>query len=229
MDCIIGGKIEYLEPEWMMHDKFIGDGTSGNVYLINGEAYKLYRPYCKTENMSEEAINILKTIHTKNIILPRECILDIERNLVGYISKYIKDYGYEYLLTLPKEKVLTYLYNLKEDLITLGKNKITVKDLYIENTSFNNNGIYIIDCGRFLVGSKNYNDENLSCSDNLDQFNSYVIKDILCGGRPEYYKYDELIRHIISQKKNDIDIIDFLDKDMQSKTIEEYMEDKKIR
>lgn len=231
MEYRIKNKKVRFDPYNMKYSKNLGNnrGSTADVYLINGDAYKLYRPYCSTtELMTKEKVNYFKGIPTKRIVLPKESILDKKRNLRGYISKYIEDLGYDNLLNLDKSSLIDELKILREDFILLGDYGVLVKDSNLGNTVFHN-GCYLIDCGRYLTGDETGYDANISISCNLDEFSQYLIYQIfgICIKNNGYLsKLKEIRKEYFSLDNNSM--IDYLSFDMIEDNLGQYLK-RKIR
>ncbi len=225
MICLIGNKKERLNPSYMKYSEEISlhPGTTSDVYLIKGKAYKLYRLPYSYEPISKSLIVKMQNISTKRIILPEEPILNKKHHLIGTISPYIKDLGIDNLLALNRHQFITEINNLIEDSITLGSKKIIINDLFINNFVFNN-GMYFIDIGKFYETNKN---ENIAISDNLDRLNEFLIERFLI---PLVSKYSTDKSKSINQLKKDFytelrnnSIMEILKKDFSEENVKEYL------
>lgn len=226
----VGNKKIRLNPYDMKCFKSLGSGSTADVYLINGDAYKLYRPYCSIkESITKEKVNYFKNIPTKRIILSKESILDKKRNFYGYISKYIEDLGYDNLLNLDRASLINELKILRDDFILLGDNRVLVSDSNLENTVFNN-GCYLVDCGKYLTGEETGYDANISIGYNLEEFSFYFVYQVM-GRWLIKNKYcnelKNLKRQYLSLNEND-SVIDYLEDDMVEENLGEYLK-RKVR
>lgn len=222
MQYLIDEKKVRLNPYNMKFSTKLGETINSKVYLINGQAYKLYKPYSSKESITKEKIEHYKTISTKRIILPQKSILDKKRNLQGYISKYIEDLGITYFMKQDINQTLNELKLLQEDFILLGENNILVNDASYDNTNFNQ-GLYIIDCGKFQYGI----DENISISYNLDNFNEYIINEIIIKyGRNIKGNIRKLRKEYISKISKGIDILEYIEQDKKEQNLHSYIKRK---
>lgn len=226
MEYRINNKKIRLNTYNMKYSKKLGSGSTADVYLIGDCAYKLYKPYSSIkEPMNKEKVEKLKNIKTKRIVLPKESILSKKRNFCGYISKYVKNLGYEDILNMSKKDLINELKILRDDFILLGDNKILIRDMNIENTSFNN-GIYPIDCGRYLTENETNYDENITISSNLDEYFEYVLYEIIGTYFKRKKQYQEIknIRNDIN--KNYDSIIEYITENMQEENLNQYLKRK---
>lgn len=230
MEYLVDNKRIRLNEGNMKFSKKIGEGSCAKVYLIKGEAYKLYKPYAQMENelMTKQNIEYLRNIYTKRIILPRAAILDKKRNLRGMISKYVENLGIYEFMESGKDVVIDSLKYLQEDAVVLGDCGVLINDASDENTSFNK-GLYLIDCGRFMIRSDD-NIGNIAISYNIDTINEYFIDRIMAK-----YAYSELFsnpsffrREYYSILSKGISIDEYLKDDMIEDTFGEYIK-RKVR
>lgn len=220
MEFLIDGKKVRLNPYNMKYSPLIGEGTKARVYLIGEKAYKLYKPFCDTELMTKEKIDYLKKIPTKRVILPKSPILDKKRRLKGYISKYIVDFGIEQFMLKDIDITLRELEKLQADFLTLGDYKVLVNDANYTNSVFND-GIYIIDCGRFEINDK------ISRFHNIQMFNDYLIGSL-------FTTYCRINGINFSKSKDEynnmrlqMDLVEHLENDIgNSRNLDEYLRKK---
>lgn len=229
MEYRIGNKKVRLNPYHMKYSKSLGNGigTTADVYLIDGKAYKLYRPYCRiAELMTKDKVDYFKDIPTKRIILPDESILDKKRNLRGYISNYIEDLGYDNLLNLDRADLIEELKILRDDFILLGNYGVLVCDSNLENTVFHD-GCSLIDCGRYLTGDETGYDRNISISCNLDEFSEYFVYQIM-GRWMIKNNYHEKLRELKKEyfSVDNDSMINYLEDDMVEDNLGQYLKRK---
>ena len=224
MEFIVDHKRIRLDPMHMRFSKQIGKGTSACVYLIGTNAYKLYHPYGSKEKITKEKIEYFKKIPTKQIILSKEAILDKKRNLCGYISPYIEDYGTDSFLELSKERVLEGSYGLLQDFMLLGDYRVLVNDANVNNTVYHDVP-YLIDCGRFSYQDMEDIDENRAISYNIDNFNLYFVRDLLAGGNLSFSR--KLMNEYFFKLREEIHVLDYFENDMKEETLGAYIKRKK--
>ena len=87
MVFLIDGKKVRLNPYNMRYSEKIGETVNSAVYLINGKAYKLYKPYGKKELITKDIIKYYKNNNGLNL----EKIVDEYNN---YIHTVIKNMNY---------------------------------------------------------------------------------------------------------------------------------------
>ena len=217
MEFLIDGKKVRLNPYNMRYSPLIGEGTKARVYLIGEKAYKLYKPFCDTELMTKKKIDYLKEIPTKRVILPESPILDKKRRLKGYISKYVVDFGIEKFMLKDIDITLKELEKLYDDFLTLGDYKVLVNDASYANSVFND-GIYIIDCGRFEIN------DSISRFNNIQMFNDYIMGSLFTT----YCRINGINFSRLKQKYSDmysqIDLVSYLEDDVgEAKNLDEYL------
>ena len=226
MLCFVDNKKIRLNPYNMKYSKEISTvkGTTSDVYLIDGKAYKLYRLPYKSEPIDKETIKVMKTIDTKRIILPENAILNKKRVIIGTISPYIADLGRDNLLSLSKKQFISEIKFLQEDCALLGEKSIKVRDLLLSNCVFNN-GIYFIDVGKFHILDK---DPNIVISENIDSFNIFFIHSFLIPMINSYSKNKsktctKIMDDFYDNLRNQKSIPEILEDDFQEENLEKYL------
>lgn len=186
----IGDKLEVINNNVYINGtklNLLGSGVDGKVYKYEDKAIKLYHDdYQIKGHLNIEQIEILCSIITKNIILPKER-LGSNLNNFGYVMNYIdldtkKDILLEDIYKLTKE-----IKTLEEELILIGKNHFLLDDFKVENFVFNDN-LYLLDPDSFIFDKKvDFSKKN------LELFVWYFIRDIIFSLNNDINKKERII------------------------------------
>lgn len=204
-----------------LNDCYINEGSEVEVFRLDDEVLKIYKPYCNKVRLDENTINTLKHINTKRIIMPSDVIRDETFKFIGYSMPYIESFDLNKLKSISMGYLIDELDIIRDDLKILSKNKIDIEDINIGNVLFND-GIYFIDPGSYCISDYR---ENILYSLNKESINKFVLKDIL-----ERYsrlsKYDKkLLEELIPTDDEYIGDILFCDY-MPNQNINEYVHKK---
>lgn len=220
MICYVGSR-ELKISDKELNDCYINEGSEVEVFRLDDEVLKIYKPYCNKVRLDENTINTLKHINTKRIIMPSDVIRDESLDFVGYSMPYIESFDLNKLKSISMGYLIDELDIIRDDLKILSNNKIDIEDINIGNILLND-GIYFIDPGSYCVSDYR---ENILYSLNKESINKFVLKDIL-----ERYsrlsKYDKkLLEELIPIDDEYIGDILFCDY-MPNQSINEYVHKK---
>lgn len=190
--------------------RFLGEGIEGKSYRIGSYVFKINYNYC-IPTLKEYDLKKLFSINLKRFMLPTGIIRDQDYNYVGYVKKYVsKTKSNKSLQNINKDQLLSILDLFKEDIIELSNNKVKVEDFNLDNCIFNEEGLFFIDPGLL-----NYSDEEDILSYNLSKLRNFfveIISEIIKNDDEDEYK--ELDKYL---KEEEIDVIDFVKKEMEIK------------
>lgn len=150
--------------------EYINSGLESSVFRDNDIAIKIYHKNPEKKVLSEKEIDYFRKFNTKRVILPKEKIFS--DSLRGYTMNFI-DGDASSIYSFSKDKLIHELSNIYDDLIHLGNNYIFIDDLRNSNYLSNNHGLYLIDCGEYIISSS-------KCSLlNIAVFEKFFVNSIL--------------------------------------------------
>lgn len=133
--------------------KILGHGVDGEVYKYKDKALKLYHDDIHIkEYLNKEQINILCTLSTKHIVLPKEPLLSKEEN-PGFVMEYIDLDKEQEILFSNKHSIITEIKETEKELIEIGKNHFLLDDTQPQNL-FYNDTFHIFDADSFIYDKK---------------------------------------------------------------------------
>ena len=148
MEFYIGDKkYKYTEDELYLY-LLSDNGIEGNVYAIDNQAVKIYRPSCRKARLEEADVDFLKTQKTKRLLLPEEKVYNAKRRFNGYTTKLIDSKTLFAMREMKITKLLEEMSYFKEDSVNLAEEKVLIDDLYLENIVVGD-GLYSCDPGSF--------------------------------------------------------------------------------
>ena len=134
-----------------LNDRYISEGNESNVYLVEDEVFKIYKPICGKRRLNEETSTYLSKLNTTNILLPKNNIYDKNHNFVGYTMDYLDSYKIDII----KNMNIVYF---------VDQIKALIKDI--------NDKINIIDPGSFEIKKNNRFLHDI----NNDALNELILK-----------------------------------------------------
>lgn len=233
MQFYVNGKKERYNPYHMKKDKFLGEGKEAKVYQIDDKAVKFFKQYTgKKIILAKDAVEKMKNIHTRRILLPTDALLDKKHNLRGYKMDYVEDLGIDSYFSLNKYKLQEENELLREDIEVLSDNKVLIEDLIHVNTSYHN-GLYLIDPGSYQFDSSM--NANQVYGINMDTMNNYLIQEVIRHYHlVKYSKLNNYMSYNFSREINKEynrsgknDVIEFLS-DIEEDSLAEFV-DKRIK
>lgn len=225
-----GGKTIRKNPATDGRSDVIGIGSTARVYLVDGDAYKIYNSSQNMEFMTREKIAYLKSIPTKRIILPKDDILDWRRKLCGYVSNYIENLGLTSFVEQEKQVIIDELKFLRDDFLLMGDYNVSVYDAICDNTVFNR-GAYLVDCGRFKTGKESGYDRESTIEYNKEAFDQYLVFELMeacVDSFGEKVAFDRLSDEYFFYAEEGVSMLDYLEYDMGKENLFQYV-NRKIR
>ncbi len=154
---------------------YLGEGNEGTVYIWKDKAIKIYKPYCRTDRLSEEEALFLSKIPTKRILLPIDIVYDENNNFIGYTTKFIQNRNREIIKSLSLSTIKKELEIIKEDIFLLSNRGVSLEDFYYDNFALDD-GFYMIDPGTYIIVDY---DKRKVYLENIKLYNEFFLKDIL--------------------------------------------------
>lgn len=148
----VKNKIYDMSKEDLIDNHFLSEGDETFVYKFGKYVYKIYKPLCLKQRLGEQGVEYLSKIDTKRILMPTDKIYENDR-FNGYVMPYIRSCNKEIIKRSKMKDILSELEILKEDLIKLKDNNVTLNDIHIDNYIFNKS-MYFVDPGSYEVADK---------------------------------------------------------------------------
>lgn len=181
--------------------RFLGEGTTANVYLKDGKVFKIY-DFSKKKNCMlfamynmEQNLSNLSKLNIKNVHVPKD-IYKVENEVSGISLDYVKGCNLHNLLNgididentpnINLSLFLEYLEELDEIIQKFNELKITCYDFHCGNVIINENGINIIDTDQYAF------EEERPAINNFRFFFSHIFNEIFDIGY--YFMPDENFR-----------------------------------
>ena len=183
---------EYCFDNDTLNDLYLSEGKEGTVYKYKNLAIKIYHEHSKKDRLDENTCELLKSINTKRILLPRKLVYNKDKKFIGYTTDYHQKYSLDNLKRMKIKSLKEELQLIKKDIELLSKNNITIDDLYIDNIILSD-GLYFIDPGSFWISKNN----RYLSYDNKNKMNNFIINNIFtkAGDIPKK-KYQILNRRL---------------------------------
>lgn len=153
----------------------LGQGRESYVFKINDDtAVKVYKEHPENPIIEKDLIEELSSLDTRRIITPTgKALLKEDGQTAGYLMELVEDDEYVEITDLRKKVLLDSLNDLKKDIKSLGKKRIRIDDLRLENLLVNPSGFYLVDCGSY---EKESEDTTLS---NIEMINYFMINEVM--------------------------------------------------
>ena len=220
-------------PRVLFPWNYIGRGTEGKVYRKGEFAYKYYHKSSYCSRLTLEDTEILETITTNRILLPRDTLYTYLGEFRGYTTLYIKNLGLFHYMELPTALILQDFHLLTCDCEVLGRKNFLVYDFMprderVRNYSFNQ-GLYFVDPGKYFI---NYDSEREKIvkrnKDLIDNFLFFRVLNKFCKERFGDYGYDfsKLYSSLSEARDNDVSFLEYIACDIKEDTLEDYVKRK---
>ncbi len=154
-----------------LNDRYISEGNESNVYLVEDEVFKIYKPICGKRRLNEETSTYLSKLNTTNILLPKNNIYDKNHNFVGYTMDYLDSYKMDIIKNMNIVYFVDQIKALIKDINYLSDNNIDLYDFNLYNVIINDK-INIIDPGSFEIKKNNRFLHDI----NNDELNELILK-----------------------------------------------------
>ena len=186
----------------------IGQGVDGVVHRHQDLAIKLYHDNSKIKShLTDYQIDILTSIKTKHIILPKQSLVSDKQN-PGFVMEYINLKTENDIYKTNFDDLITQISELEEELSIIGKNNFLLDDLQSRNLFYNGN-LYLFDPDNFIYDKKT----NFSRR-NLEIFSWYFMRDIIFSLNNEFTEKEQngLVRkfHYLYKKGKYTSLAEFL-------------------
>lgn len=158
MKVVVRGRGEVSLPS----NKFVASGGFGDVYAVNGVAYKIYRD--RSNVIPVQKINELSVLTDSDVIRPLDPLYDVGGGLIGYTMRYLKDTytlcelyprGFRDRAGLTPEKTLNLVELLRSKVAHCHVNGVVIVDLNelneLVDRSFDH--LYLIDVDNYKTRS----------------------------------------------------------------------------
>ena len=187
---------------------FLGEGIEGKSYRLGAYVFKINYNNC-ISTLKEPDIKKLYSISLQRFVLPTDIIRDEDNKYAGYVKRHItKTKDNHHLQRIDKKQLLKILSLFKEDIAKLSNFHFKVDDFNLDNCIFNEEGLFFIDPG-FLKYSV---EDNLS-ENNLSKLRTFFVEIIYeTLKNSEEDEYTSLNTYL---QEEDIDVIDFVEKEMK--------------
>lgn len=200
--------------------QLLDKGQDGYVYRYEDKAIKLYHDNSAIkEHLNKKQIDILSSLTTKHIVLPKEKIISEEKN-IGFIMEYINLDTKKDILLANKQHIIKELKEIEEELALVGQNHFLLDDMQPHNL-FYNGTLYLFDPDSLIYEEKvNFNRRN------LELFSWYFIRDIIFSLNNEITKKEQtsLVRklHYLYKKGNYSTLSTFLKEIINTENLKEF-------
>ncbi len=207
--------------------EFLDSGTTADCFKISqSEVYKMFYNAVSFDEQLFGSLLQFEKINYNYILFPSELVVDNSQNpkyILGYITPYKES------KTNGKAKVSNILNKaslLEQEVVSLSKNCIEIRDLWLQNTILSDETLYYIDTDYYE--SFDEYDEEIK-KNNLSISNSVIFHTLI--GMPLYklirfplpYKLDEIHKAISSGEESVIAFLDqyikYLEEETQKKII----------
>lgn len=171
---------EYDDIPFSLKEKYIGSGEFGRVYKTSdGKVYKQFKYPKYTHEHVIDMYYLGKSTPSDIFIFPEDLVFKNDL-LIGYITKLINGYSFDYIRQeINLETLINELKRLEREVVTYSTLKVKLHDFHQGNLFMSDKDkIHVLDTDEFY-----YTDENvgITLERNLSQISFPIINGILDG------------------------------------------------
>lgn len=158
-----------------LDEYYVDEGQEAVIYHYGDYAYKIYKSHCPKYRLEQEDCEMMMTIPTEKILLPRGIIFDENHRFTGYYTNFIEKQPTHKILDLKLKNFISQLDDVYQDIQLLSENHILVHDMSIPNFCYHD-GFYFVDPGSYLF----VDDFPTSFLDsfNREAFTNFLVQEI---------------------------------------------------
>lgn len=179
-----------------LNDRYLSEGNESNVYIVDNEVFKIYKPICGKRRLDEKTATFLSKLKTSNIVLPKNTIYDKNHNFIGYTMDYLDSYKINIIKNMNIVYFVDQIKALIKDINYLSDNNIDLYDFNLDNIIINDK-INIIDPGSFEIKKNNRFLHDI----NNDELNELILK-LIKYSLKLTKKKEDLLRNKFEEEKD---------------------------